>query len=289
IVCTAPGYSGSQREPVYVTTPAGGPASPSSGGELNYGPNVTAVSPSSGVAGTSVTISGSNLTGATDATFGGVSVGITVNSDGSAVAVAPTPTSSGAVDIGVDNGAGSSATGRWDRFTWSKPAISALSPNSGLAGSPVTISGSGFTGASGVNFGTTAATFSVASDGSISTSVPATLGPGAVNVTVITPAGTSAGSAYTVTLPAPTVTSITPNTGVSNTAIAGVVIAGSDLGGATVTFGGVAATVTSPGAASGPTSITVTAPASATDTTVDVVVTTPYGTATVTGGFTYTG
>jgi hypothetical protein len=82
-------------------------------------------------------------------------------------------------------------------------------------------------------------------------------------------------------IPAPTITSIVPNSG----PVAGgttVVITGTDLTGGTVTFGGTAATCTVDSA----TQITCTTPAHAPG-AVDVVVTTPGGTATSTGGFTY--
>ncbi|HWD07995.1 MAG TPA: IPT/TIG domain-containing protein [Actinomycetota bacterium] len=286
IVCTAPAYAGNAREPVLVTTPAGGPASPSDGGQFNYGPNVTSVSPKSGGAGTQVKIAGSNLSGAIDATFDGITVAITVNSDTSAMAKAPAPDASGAVDVGVDNDAGPSATGRWDRFTWNRPQITSVSPGSGSAGSGVTISGSGFTGAVNVYFGSSPATFSFNSDSSITATVPA-ISPGTVSVTVATPAGTSGGVAYTVTVPGPTIQSITPNTGVSTTATT-VVIGGQNLGGATsVTFGTASAIIT-PNTNSA-TSITVVVPPSGVDGPVTVTLTTPYGTATVPNGFTWTG
>lgn len=289
IVCTAPAYAGNAQERVLVTTPAGGPASPSDGGQFNYAPNVTSVSPRSGGAGSRVTITGSNLSGAIDATFDGITVPITVNSDTSAVAAAPPPDASGAVDVGVDNDAGSSATGRWDRFTWNRPQITSVAPSSGLPGSGVMISGSGFTAPSGalnVYFGSSPATFSFISDSSISATVPA-IGPGTISVTVATPAGTSGGVAYTVTLPGPTIQSITPNTGVSTTATT-VVIGGQNLGGATsVTFGTASAIIT-PNTNSA-TSITVVVPPSGVDGPVTVTLTTPYGTATVPNGFTWTG
>jgi hypothetical protein len=72
------------------------------------------------------------------------------------------------------------------------PAVTALSPGSGpsVSGATVTITGTGFTGTTGVNFGSTpAAAFSVDSDTSISATTPA--GSGTVDVTVTNPAGTS--------------------------------------------------------------------------------------------------
>jgi kumamolisin len=75
------------------------------------------------------------------------------------------------------------------------PAVTGISPTSGSAsgGDSVTITGSGFTGATDVGFGSTnAAAMTVDSDTQITATSPA--GTGIVDVTVITPAGTSATS-----------------------------------------------------------------------------------------------
>jgi uncharacterized repeat protein (TIGR02543 family) len=73
------------------------------------------------------------------------------------------------------------------------PAVTGISPASGpvSGGTPVTITGSGFIGATGVSFGGTAAAgFTVSSDSSITATSPA--GSGTVDVTVTTPGGSSA-------------------------------------------------------------------------------------------------
>jgi hypothetical protein len=73
------------------------------------------------------------------------------------------------------------------------PVVSGLSPRHGPAagGTSVTISGSGFTGATAVEFGTTPAEFTVALDSSIlAVAPPAAIGK--VDVEVTTPYGTSA-------------------------------------------------------------------------------------------------
>jgi hypothetical protein len=107
---------------------------------------------------------------------------------------------------------------------------------------------------------------------------------GAVDVVVTTAGGTATDTGgFTYFVPAPTIVTVIPSMGSINTAIP-VVIDGTNLSSPTsVTFGGVAGTVTGGNA----TSIDVTAPASATPETVDVVVTTAGGTATDSGGFTY--
>lgn len=83
------------------------------------------------------------------------------------------------------------------------PVVSGVSPATGSAsgGETITLTGTGFTGATSVNFGTVAATsFSVVSDTSVTAASPAQ-GAAQVNVTVITPNGTSlAGTANTYVL-----------------------------------------------------------------------------------------
>ncbi len=72
------------------------------------------------------------------------------------------------------------------------PTVSGVSPASGPNGALVTLAGSGFTGATAVNFGSSAATFTVNSDAIITAIAPP--GSGTVGLTVTTPEGTSATS-----------------------------------------------------------------------------------------------
>ncbi|WP_312692823.1 IPT/TIG domain-containing protein [Caproiciproducens sp.] len=75
----------------------------------------------------------------------------------------------------------------------SMPTVTSISPASGSAGTTVTITGTGFTGASAVKFGTDSATsVTVDSDTQITATSPA--GSGTVDVTVTTAGGTSATS-----------------------------------------------------------------------------------------------
>jgi hypothetical protein len=80
----------------------------------------------------------------------------------------------------------------------SRPAITSFSPTSGAAGTSVTITGSGFDGATSVTFGGVAASFMVHSG----TEIMATVPTGAVSgpIVISTPAGTVASSgSFTVT------------------------------------------------------------------------------------------
>ncbi len=124
-------------------------------------PAVTSVSPSSGptAGGTSVVISGTGFTGATEVDFGtGASVPFTVVSDGEITTTSP-PGSS-LVSIRVITPAGESALSFHDVFTYANaPTITELFPSTGptAGGTAVSITGSGFTGATSVTFGGVAA------------------------------------------------------------------------------------------------------------------------------------
>lgn len=86
----------------------------------------------------------------------------------------------------------SSAHGEYafDAEVQPEPTISAISPATGLIGTPVTISGTDFEGATAVSFGTVPApSFTVDSEGSITAVAPA--GAGAVQISVETVAGTA--------------------------------------------------------------------------------------------------
>ena len=82
--------------------------------------------------------------------------------------------------------------------TSSAPVITSVSPSTGTieGGTSVTIAGSGFTGATAVDFGSLPATgLIVNSDSSITVQSPATSTPGIVDISVMTPMGTSTSSA----------------------------------------------------------------------------------------------
>lgn len=125
------------------------------------------------------------------------------------------------------------------------PAITGMTPTTGPAsgGTGVTITGSGFTGATAVLFGDTPARFfRVESDTSIFvTSPPISIGTTPfVPVRVVTPGGTSAASGpFTYTSTVPTITGMTPNNGLT-TGDTSVTITGTGFTDARrVTFGGV--------------------------------------------------
>ena len=163
-------------------------------------PTVSAVSPASGPlgGGTTVTITGTNLTGATAVSFGThAASSFTVNSATQVTATSPA-VSAGTVDVTITTGGGTSATSTADQFTYvAAPTVTSISPTSGPAagGTSVTINGTNFSGASAVKFGSVATgTYTVSTPTQISATSPGGT-PGAVDVTVTTVGGTSATSA----------------------------------------------------------------------------------------------
>jgi len=97
-----------------------------------------------------------------------------------------------------------------------RPRVASVSGTTGPAtgGTSVTIAGTGFTGATAVDFGAAAAAFTVNGDTSISAVSPAGT-PGPVDVTVTTPGGTSAPTASDVFtfVGAPIVSALDPASG----------------------------------------------------------------------------
>jgi large repetitive protein len=165
-------------------------------------PTVTAISPATGAGtgGNTVTITGTNLGGASAVHFGATAAtSYTVVSGTSVTATAPAGT--GAVDITVTTPNSTSATSNADRYNYiSTPTVTSVrtfaSPAGGPAGggTQVTIDGSSFSTGSTVNFGATpAASVLINSLSSITAVSPA--GTGTVDVTVTNSIGTSATSA----------------------------------------------------------------------------------------------
>jgi hypothetical protein len=274
---TAESPAGTGAVDVTVMTPNGTSAT-SSGDVFTYAPTVTGLTPNQGpeAGNTFVTITGTGFTGATAVDFGTTPATNLTVVNGTTITV-DSPAGTGTVDVTITTPAGMSATSSADHFNYiAAPSVASLNPASGptAGGTIVTITGANFTGASEVDFGTTAAlAFTVVSDTSITATSPA--GTGVVDVTVTTPGGkstTSANDQFSY-LAAPTVTSLNPAGG----PLAGgtlVTITGTGFTGATaVHFGGNLATNLT---VVSDTSITVDSPAGTG--TVNVLVTTPGGT-----------
>ncbi len=240
-------------------------------------PNVTSISPATGPAagGTSVTIIGTNFTGATAVNFGTTSASFIFDSDSQITATSPA--GSGAVNISVTTPAGISAQAQANLFTYA-PTVTSLSVNYGsiAGGTSVVITGTGFigtVGALGVKFGlNNAATYNVTSNTQITATSPAGIANATVNITVtnggLTSADTTADDFIYQTTPV--ITSLDPAAGHVGTSvkIIGTGFLGADGVGGAVNFGGIPAipyvvnsatqiTAVAPGGVAGTASVTV--------------------------------
>ncbi len=293
IVATVPAHAAGK---VDVTAVGPGGTSPTAGTANDFTfadpPTISNVNPNSGstAGGTNVTITGTNFIAGATVTFGGTAAtSINVASATSITCTTPAH-AAGAVNVVVTTSVGTATSNNGFTYvTPPVPTVTALNPTSGstAGGTAVTITGTNLTGATAVSFGGTAATgVSVVNATTVNCTSPAHAA-GTVDVTVTTPGGTSStsgtGNDYTYNQAAPTITTIAPTSG-STVGGTNVTITGTNfIAGATVTFGGTAATSINVASA---TSITCTTPAHAAG-AVNVVVTTSGGTATSTNGFTY--
>ncbi len=180
---------------------------------ISYTPTVSSVSPASGplVGGTSVTITGTFLTGATAVTFGGAAATFTVDSPTQITATIPAH-AAGQVNVVVTT-PGGAATGTGSFRYIPAPTIATVSPGSGstAGGSTVIITGNNLITTTGVTFGgVAAASFTVDTGGAAATVIATTPAhaAGVVNVEVTSPSGTatSSGAFVFVVPPAPTPT-----------------------------------------------------------------------------------
>jgi N-acetylneuraminic acid mutarotase len=179
-------------------------------------PNILTVSPTTGNAGTQVTITGSGF-GASQGTgtvWLGTTLGTVVSwSDGQVIAGVNTGSTSGAAQI-MQGGVASNAV----PFTVNCATISSVTPTNGIAGTQVTITGSGFGATQGsgiVQLGNTAGVVTSWSDGQ----VVATVAPGSASGTVqILQNGVWSNSVpFTINLPH--IASISPNSGAGGTVV----------------------------------------------------------------------
>ncbi|MFT9476495.1 IPT/TIG domain-containing protein [Streptomyces sp. Mo3] len=270
ITAVAPPGNGTVQ--ITVTTQGG----TSNGVAYSYAvaPALTGITPTMGPTsgGTVVTLTGTNLLAATAVRFGAANATtFTVVSATQLTAVAPP--GSGIVQVTVTGPGGTSNGVAYGYVSAPVPVVSGVSPGQGPAvgGNTVALTGSGFTGATAVRFGSaSASSFMVVSATQITAVAPP--GSGIVQVTVTGPGGTSNGVAYGyVSAPVPVLTSVSPGQGPvggGNT----VTLTGSDLTGVTaVTFGSTPAasfsvvsatqiTAVAPPGATGPVQITVTGP-----------------------------
>ena len=176
------------------------------------GPVITSFAPASGFTGSTITITGSDLTGATVVRFGGTpAASFTVVNPTTITAVVAVG-ASGNVEV-ITPGGTATRTG----FTYiGPPVITSFTPTIATTNNLVVITGTDLAGATAVSFGGVPAS----SFGSVSsTTVNAIVGTGATgDISVTTPAGTATKSGFTYA-GAPAITSFTPTAAATGTTV----------------------------------------------------------------------
>jgi hypothetical protein len=217
---------------ITVTTPQG--TSPTSVFDLYASgpPVVDSITPNTGptTGGTSVTISGTDFVPDAVVSFGSApATDVTLNAAGTSFQATAPPGAASTVDVTVTDSDGTSATSVNDLFGYGTPTVSSVAPDAGpvAGGQDVIVAGTGFVPGTTVYFGATVSpSVTILAGGSGLVAVAPAGTPGAIDITVTTPQGTSPTTlkdAYFYGTPQ--ITGVTPSSG-------------SSAGGTTVTITG---------------------------------------------------
>ncbi|MCG8606573.1 DNRLRE domain-containing protein [bacterium] len=196
-------------------------------------PIVSSFTPTGGVVGTSVTVTGANFLSASQVSIGGAPAAFTINSDRIVIAQVPAGATSGTISITNTDGVGASP----ELFTViNPPIIAGFSPIGGPMGTEVTVTGDNLLQMTQVLFnGTLADIFTIDSNSVLRVDVPVGASTGPIILSNI--AGSNASTADFVVTEDPVLVSFTPISGVVGTI---VTIAGNGLSEVTdVLFAGV--------------------------------------------------
>jgi CSLREA domain-containing protein len=180
----------------------GAPATPCDIGavEVQTPPTLTAVSPNSGPTsgGTPITITGTGFSAGASVTVGGVAcVGVAVNGAGTEITCTTPPHTEGLQEVRATNPDALFATGT---FTYIKPTLAAVTPNSGptTGGTSITLTGTNFVAGATVTVGgRPCAGVTVVNATTITCTTPSGF-PGPADVTAVNP--NAPGTSGTATL-----------------------------------------------------------------------------------------
>jgi len=190
ITATVP--SGATTGKVSVTT-AGGIASSTTDFTVTAAassPTITSFTPASGLVGTTVTITGTNLTNATSVKLNGTTAVVSTNSATQITTKVPSGATTGTFSVTTAGGTGTAAT----NFTVTIPAptITGFNPTSGPVGTSIIVAGTNLTGATAFTLNGSAAPITGNTSTQIAVTVPAGATSGKLSVTTLGGTATSA-------------------------------------------------------------------------------------------------
>ncbi len=199
-----------------------GLSAPTSADNFTYlnAPVITAVSPSQGstYGGTTVTITGTSLASAYQVYFGDQVV-VPSSATSTSVVVSSPAHAAGSVDVRVRTTAGLSGISAVAKFAYvaAPPVVLGITPTSGptSGGTAITVTGTGFSGASSVTFGEDLIAPSTVTDTQLTVISPPHAA-GVVHLHVTTPLGTSASTTldnFTFNPGRPVILSLSPGSG----------------------------------------------------------------------------
>jgi hypothetical protein len=181
--------AGSTTGVIRITTPAGATSSTASFTVIPT-PVITSFSPATGPIGQTVTVSGTNFTGATALTVGGTGVTFTFVNSTTLTFVVAAGSPSGLLAVTTPGG---TATSSGSFLFIPPPTVTGVAPSPAASGSTVTITGTNLGGTTGVTVNGTAITgYTVVNGTTITFTVPAGVTSGTVGVT--TPGGSTSSS-----------------------------------------------------------------------------------------------
>lgn len=208
-------------------------------------PTITSLSPGSGLAGTTVTVSGTNFPttyGGISATLGNVSVSANAYSNNQFSFTVPTSLAAGSYSFVLTAGPNNATAPQ--KFTVTAPSITSFSPSSGPVNSQVTINGTFVAGQNyTVNFGSYSTSAYASVSNSLTAYVPQGIS-GAIQISVVI-AGQTITAPGTFTVTVPTITSFSPASGVAGSVVTITGTGFNSTYGAAVSFGSINANVLS--------------------------------------------
>ncbi|MCG8605032.1 IPT/TIG domain-containing protein, partial [bacterium] len=172
-------------------------------------PEITSFSPSDGSVGDEITISGNHFVQVSEVTFDGVQAdGFIIDSDDQIRAEIPAGANTGPLAVSNPAGIGTSDSDLKVNFF---PLISSFSPETGIVGMIVTITGSNLSSTTDVAFGEISAEFEIDSDTRLKAKVPVSASSGKIRV-INSDGQTESDENFGVILP-PVISSVSPDTG----------------------------------------------------------------------------